>query len=484
MFDEESAPEVPEIDENDVDPITGKLSLMGLIKNLSLAIKDNAACHNLAIQQKVIFGAFKQEMKIIRQKMAMKQENYRDIGATSGGASRVFSVEELEEIEYWEQQTGESIYRTDADTENRGGAVRGRGTWRGGASNRGSAPMRGGYTLANRARQFNCPGGCDHRVDQGSLAYCSAFRRIPTVKERRITVKKKACCMKCLKAHRYIDHDTVDKCKWIDCKHCGGKHHHLVCDQIPGEKKIEVHHNDEANGEDAEDEMHLGGDGDDSNYHVEDGAGGNEPTNGLFSAQYDTIANVTEDDWIEVMDVWSLEEEERCLKMRWDSEGTELDLCQSADSTCEDSSAADTEKRKAKVKGADAPNGGIGEKILKKVRFLLGSDEEEKNPEEKEERPMIAEPRAEIKKEEVQGLEDEVERQVEEENDCAKKGIRTAVRTWSLRDNKRWNEIVSKSRDMLGSGDPSMEMNPDGSRTLGDVVLKICQDKDFVGGDN
>ena len=97
---------------------------------------------------------------------------------------------------------------------------------------------------------------------------------------------------------------------------------------------------------------------------------------------------------------------------------------------------------------------------------------------------MIAEPRAEIKKEEVQGLEDEVERQVEEENDCAKKGIRTAVRTWSLRDNKRWNEIVSKSRDMLGSGDPSMEMNPDGSRTLGDVVLKICQDKDFVGGDN
>ena len=96
MFDEESALEVPEIDENDVDPITGKLSPMGLIKNLSLAIKDNAACHNLAIQQKVIFGAFKQEMKIIRQKMAMKQENYRDIGATSGGASRVFSVEELE----------------------------------------------------------------------------------------------------------------------------------------------------------------------------------------------------------------------------------------------------------------------------------------------------------------------------------------------------------------------------------------------------
>ena len=184
------------------------------------------------------------------------------------------------------------------------------------------------------------------------------------------------------------------------------------------------------------------------------------------------------------MDVWSLEEEERCLKMRWDSEGTELDLCQSADSTCEDSSAADTEKRKAKVNGADALNGGIGEKILKKVRFLLGSDEEEKNPEEKEERPMIAEPRAEIKKEEVQGLEDEVERQVEEENDCAKKGIRTAVRTWSLRDNKRWNEIVSKSRDMLGSGDPSMEMNPDGSRTLGDVVFKICQDKDLVGGYN
>ena len=128
MFDEESALEVPEIDENDVDPIMGKLSLMGLIKNLSLAIKDNAACHNLAIQQKVIFGAFKQEMKIIRQKMAMKQENYRDIGATSGGASRVFSVEELEEIEYWEQQTGESIYRTDDDTGNHGGAGRGRGT--------------------------------------------------------------------------------------------------------------------------------------------------------------------------------------------------------------------------------------------------------------------------------------------------------------------------------------------------------------------
>ena len=95
MFDEESALEVPEIDENDVDPITGKLSPMGLIKN-------NATCHDLLIQQKVIFGAFKQEMKIIRQKMAMKQENYRDIGATSGGASRVFSVEELEEIEYWE----------------------------------------------------------------------------------------------------------------------------------------------------------------------------------------------------------------------------------------------------------------------------------------------------------------------------------------------------------------------------------------------